>query len=1139
VRDETSAPTVSIVIPVWNKLPFTRQCLDRIWRNTGAAVTWEVIVVDNGSSDGTREHFEGGGALPGPVVYHRNPTNLGFARGNNIGARLARGRYLLFLNNDTLVQPGWLEEMVRLAERDPAVGVVGIKQLFPYTGTIHHTGIVFTAGGIPQHLYPHADARLPHVNKQREYQAVTGACLLIPKDLFERCGQFDDGYLNGYEDVDLCLAVRRAGRKVVCCTSAFIYHYGQITEGRTLDDDANARRFAEKWKGTLRVDEGDYLRQDAADLSRASRGRPARPAADPDALYFLDDLSQGSALAWAVADLVLALKRRGAAVHLKAGPLTKTLPGAVRRELEGLMVPAPSLDGAHVKWSHYWPRHLALDLTGRVNLELFVINYRFAEPGSQPWDAWLQCLRQNHAHKLPVTGFCRDVLLQTGVQAAECDVLWLGYAPEVHQVEATARPARPFRLLTVTNSHDPERYGTRLLLEAYWQAFGPGDPVALVVKDYGTGAADTSIRDLIRAGAGRARVEYLTDFTSKRDLIRLYRSCDAFASAHRAEGFGMKILDALACGLPVVTPLFGGPADFCTASNSFPVAFRPAPVGDCLDTRGFRLTNAPTWCEPDRDDLARQLRRVVEDPEAARAVGARGRADVVERFSWDASAARLVEIVGRLRAERQAARPRPLAPAAATPAERSPYWLGCRVSVVVPTHNRKAILLECLRALGRQSVLPSEFEVLVVDDGSTDGTEAAVAAESFPFPLRYHRQANQGPGPARNWGIAHAQGELVLMIGDDIIAGERLLEHHLLAHARRPEPGAAVLGHTDWAPWLSVTPVMAYVCGEGTQQFAYDYIPRLPRLDYRFFYTSNISLKRRFLQDALEAGIGFDPCFRHAAYEDSEFAYRLEPRGLAIHYCAEARAVHDHWMDLESFCRREHRVGQMAVVFYRKHPGLDPVLQVSWIAEWTDAVERLLAQPALLKQVAALDAQTDQLLRGLERSLEELLALELGPSADLRPALHRLLALLFDVERTRGKVEEWYATVEDPAKVDAARCLLGCMKKLAYLGAHAGQLAQLGPKMPGLDPGLLGTLDAEAGNLERRLGARLPERRPAPRGVRAGARGLLRRVVLGGPAFRLLRSADLYLTGRVGDPDAPRWVTQYPRVRERIKRLLF
>ena len=110
---------VSIVIPVLDRLEFTRQCLDRIWRNTGDKIRYEVIVVDNASTDGTAEWFAGATQFPGPVRYHRNPRNLGFGNANNAGARLSRGEYLLFLNNDTLVQPGWLTGMLRTRRSDP------------------------------------------------------------------------------------------------------------------------------------------------------------------------------------------------------------------------------------------------------------------------------------------------------------------------------------------------------------------------------------------------------------------------------------------------------------------------------------------------------------------------------------------------------------------------------------------------------------------------------------------------------------------------------------------------------------------------------------------------------------------------------------------------------------------------------------------------------------------------------------------------------------------------------------------------------------------------------------------------------------------------------------------------------------
>jgi GT2 family glycosyltransferase/glycosyltransferase involved in cell wall biosynthesis len=1113
--------TVSIVIPVFNKVEFTHQCLDRIWRNTDESIPYEVIVVDNASMDGTADYFADLGRFPRPVTYLRNSTNLGFARANNAGARRAQGRYLLFLNNDTLVQPRWLPEMLRLAESDPAIGIVGIKQLFPYTNVIYHTGVVFAAGGVPRHLYPHLDASLPQVNLQREYQAVNGACLLISRSLFDACHGFDEAYLNGYEDTDLCLRVRERGAKVVCCTTAFIYHYGQISEGRTSDDDANAALFDRRWRDRVRVDQDEYLLKDrvAAPPPRAPAPSSVRSIAD-DCVYFADDLGQANAFTWVNAQLAVSLAELGVPVLVNASAVSQTVSSAMRQRLARMASAVPPFGGVQIKFSHYWPRHLNLELNGNVNLEVFATNYLFGRPRSEPWDHWMQCLRQNHRIKLPVSEFCRDVLGQIGIPVEECRVLHHGYSDEVHSVEPPQRRSDRFRFLTVTNSHDLVRYGTIAAIDAYDQAFSPDDPVTLVIKDYGARSGDAALREYIRHRTHAPAVEYLTEFTEKRELIRLYKSCDAFVSAHRGEGFGMKILDAMACGLPVITPLFGGPTAYCTDGSCFPVDFTIVPVDVGMDERSLPMTNQPVWARPDASSIARQMRRVYASRDEASATANRARMDVLDRFSWACIARRLAEISAELRTARpKATRAR----AQVQQVVPSPYWLGLRVSVVIPTHNRKDKLLASLDALARQSILPQEFEVLVVDDGSTDGTNAALQGRSYPFELRYLRQERAGPGTARNLGVEQSAGEIVLFIGDDILADERLLEEHLLAHAGSPDPGVAILGRIDWPDTLRQTAVMDYVCGDAALQFAYTLIPRLPSLDHRFFYTSNISLKRQFLNEAAEAGIHFDPCFRHAAFEDSEFAFRLMPRGLKIRYAGLARATHDHQMDLESFARREFAAGEMAVVFYRKHPGQDDQLQVRWIADLVGPAIALLARQELLRHLEAFDVQTDSLLRALAGSLEELTAIDsqAGSTASLsaerlRAALHNVLRVIFDVERTRGKVQEWFATVDDPAKLRAAQTLAGVRRKLEFLN---------------LDGASLGTLQNMVAPLDSQPAAGII----GGRSLIQRSRQRLRRVLAKPSILSRLLAVDRFVEARLQSTATPDWLATYRRVRRRIR----
>jgi len=455
--------------------------------------------------------------------------------------------------------------------------------------------------------------------------------------------------------------------------------------------------------------------------------------------------------------------------------------------------------------------------------------------------------------------------------------------------------------------------------------------------------------------------------------------------------------------------------------------------------------------------------------------------------------------------------------------------MGLRISVVIPTYNRKAMLLKCLRALAAQTILPQEFEVIVADDGSTDGTGEMIESERFPFGLKYFRQQNTGPGSARNEGVRRADGELVLFIGDDILADERLLEEHLVAHAARTEPGAAVLGHIDWEKSLPRTAVMDYVCGESSLQFAYAFIPSLERLDYRFFYTSNVSVRRQFLFDAAADGVAFDPDFRYAAFEDSEFAYRLEKRGLDLRYAGKALACHEHWMDVDSFARREFRAGQMAVVFYRKHPRMDELLQVRWIGDWADAVDTLVAKPELEASLRVLDADTDTLLRSLARTLEDIVRLQAQSERvasmpklsveSLTRSLNVVLGIIFEVERTRGKVDEWYHGV-DRGKIEVAQRLVACMRKLEFYAAHPAEIKTLQSTIGWLNHDVVGGLRSRIADLERQLG--LPGSR--------GGNGRLDRA-----AMRVARKVDLLIQQQLGRST---WLGQYQSVRGRLKRIL-
>ena len=245
------------------------------------------------------------------------------------------------------------------------------------------------------------------------------------------------------------------------------------------------------------------------------------------------------------------------------------------------------------------------------------------------------------------------------------------------------------------------------------------------------------------------------------------------------------------------------------------------------------------------------------------------------------------------------------------------------ISVIIPTYNRKGILHKTLLAFSAQTLEPEKFEVIVIDDGSTDDTLTMLKKMKTPFLLRVLSQEHQGPNAARNLGVQNAQGWIVLFTGDDMIPGPLLLESHLRFHQRYQDEYDAMLGFIDWSPEINITPLMRYIVSpEGGQQFAFHEVQE-GKANFRHFYTSNISLKRSLL---LRQSKLFDTDFIYPAWDDIELGYRLQRQGLRLHYRSEAVTYHHHEITTEGFVQRQHKAGEMAVIFARKHPELDKEL---------------------------------------------------------------------------------------------------------------------------------------------------------------------------------------------------------------------
>jgi GT2 family glycosyltransferase len=254
-------PDCSIIMPVHNKASLTRQCLDALFA-CGEASAFEVVVVNDASTDGTAELLAGYGDR---IRLLTHETNAGFANTCNDGARLAQGKYLVFLNNDTVPLKGWLDKLVAYAEKHPAAAVVGTKMLFP-DGSIQHAGAVICQDYGCRHIYAGFPGDHPAVNKSRRFQVVTAGCALFRREPFEQAGGFDPVFFNGYEDVDLCLRLGAMGHEIHYCHESVLYHLESvITDSMTGHEEREHRNYLlyrSRWAHRIQPDDIRYYIED-------------------------------------------------------------------------------------------------------------------------------------------------------------------------------------------------------------------------------------------------------------------------------------------------------------------------------------------------------------------------------------------------------------------------------------------------------------------------------------------------------------------------------------------------------------------------------------------------------------------------------------------------------------------------------------------------------------------------------------------------------------------------------------------------------------------------------------------------------------------------------------------------------------
>jgi len=256
---------VSIILLTKNQNFFLKQCLTSI-QDTVKNIEYEVIVLANNATSEIKNYLNYMSTRDKRIRPQYSNVDLGFGRANNMMFKQAKGDYILLLNDDTIPIADWLNQMIITMEEKENVGIVGAKLIYPGKNTIQHFGVVFDENKKPFHMFSGNQELDPRACVTREFKAVTFACALIKREVWEEVNglaedENDAESYYRYEDIDFCLKAGEKGYKIWCCATAVIGHYSTqtvVSVGKVKNIAKFLKPFVEKWKDKIEPDYKKY-----------------------------------------------------------------------------------------------------------------------------------------------------------------------------------------------------------------------------------------------------------------------------------------------------------------------------------------------------------------------------------------------------------------------------------------------------------------------------------------------------------------------------------------------------------------------------------------------------------------------------------------------------------------------------------------------------------------------------------------------------------------------------------------------------------------------------------------------------------------------------------------------------------------
>jgi len=593
---------VTIIILTWNGFSYTKSCLQSL-ENTVNFDQTEIIVVDNGSSDGTIEYLTN---IPWiKTIFNRE--NLGYVKGNNIAIEtVSPERDIILLNNDIEIHDSeWINKFQKTAYGEEKIGIVGCRIRRP-NGMLQHAGTYmpdFTYWG---QQIGGGEKDVNQFDTDRDVEGVVFACVYIKSDVIKKIGGLCADYFSYFEDTDYCLSALQAGFRVVNCGALTVVHHEHAsTKANNLDMTSmfldSQKIFKKKWMDFL----GKRL-----DMNVCWHSTFSHP-------YGYAMISQG---------LAIELENFGVEVAYKYlyGPAT--------------VFPVKDDDSSdkyqiNIIKKRKYKKNASKIIFGQGDAFNYVkkgyrIGYTMLETSGIPKD-WVRQANSMDEVWTP-SPFNAWTFRKSGVKRPIC-IMPLGVDTNYFHPRIDGYKLKnEFTFLSIFEWG--ERKAPEVLIRAFNQTFTKEEPVVLICK-YINYDGDVDVNEQIRKmdldPNGGNIIYSVNQHVPYYQLPQLYKSSDCFVLPTRGEGWGMPILEAMACGLPVIATYWSAQQTFMTDWNSYPlqVARLIDAKAKCPYYKGFK------WADPDFNHLKMTLRHVYENPEEAKQKGINAALDVNKNWS--------------------------------------------------------------------------------------------------------------------------------------------------------------------------------------------------------------------------------------------------------------------------------------------------------------------------------------------------------------------------------------------------------------------------------------------------------------------------------------------------------------------------